>query len=319
MIPRTPWRPCSNAGCRRWTLVLAASLTLMAGQVRGAEDEPTVAEPEVIRLTTKDGVVLRCTYFAGGNGKQTVPVILLHGWNGQRTDMEGLASYLQTEGGHAVIVPDLRGHGDSTVQRMAGQEDQKLDRQRFRASDLAAMVTMDLEAVKRHLMVQNNAGALNIELLCVVGTEMGSVIGLNWVAKDWSWPQLPTVKQGQDVKAFVLISPEFSAKGLPITQALAHEIVRGKLSAMIVFGKNDPGAASTSRRIYTAFKRFHPAIPTDPEEREKKQDLFLVELDTSLQGTKLLSTAGLNVPQLIAQFIDLRLVRKQEDFPWRNR
>ena len=73
----------------------------------------------------------------------------------------------------------------------------------------------DIEACKRFLLRENNEGELNIELLTVVAAgEMGAVIGLNWVAMDWSWPILPGRKQGQDVKALVLLSPGQSFKGV---------------------------------------------------------------------------------------------------------
>ena len=36
---------------------------------------------------------------------------MLHGWKGNRTEYADLASFLQTQHGHAVLVPDLRGHG----------------------------------------------------------------------------------------------------------------------------------------------------------------------------------------------------------------
>jgi hypothetical protein len=53
-------------------------------------------------------------------------------------------------------------------------------------------------------------------------------------------------------------------------------------------------------------------------ERLRKQDLFFVTADTTLQGTKLLGRA-LPVNVRIVNFIDLRLLRKREDFLWSQR
>ena len=63
----------------------------------------------------------------------------------------------------------------------------------------------------------------------------------------------------------------------------------------------------------------HREIPTDPQERQRLQDLFLVELDTSLQGTKLLTSNALKVPERIEEFIQWRLVNRADQYPWQDR
>ena len=131
---------------------------------------------ETTTLQTKDGVQLRCDFYPGTNGKETVPVMLLHGWEGPRgqgnsTDFEGLALYLQ-RAGHAVLVPTFRGHPGSTqVETVAGVVE--FDREKMGGADLAAMVRFDLEAAKKFLVKKHNEEQLNIEMLCVVGAEMG--------------------------------------------------------------------------------------------------------------------------------------------------
>lgn len=99
-------------------------------------------KPEIVELETKDGVKLTCTWFppegAGkpakpdgkataptaqptSGGKTTAPFILLHDWDRSRTDLLNFGRFLQVAG-HAVIVPDLRGHGDSlTVEDPTGR------------------------------------------------------------------------------------------------------------------------------------------------------------------------------------------------------
>src|SRR4051812_12911603 len=96
----------------------------VAAQARAADPAPAapapdtkkakIPEPEEIDLTTKDGVVLRATYFAGTQGKESVPIIMLHGLGGKRNEFADLAKELQKTKGCAILCPDLRGHGDST-------------------------------------------------------------------------------------------------------------------------------------------------------------------------------------------------------------
>ena len=88
---------------------------------------------------------------------------------------------------------------------------------------------------------------------------------------------------------------------------------------MIMVGIKDSKAKQNATRLHASLKRFHAPVPRDPELRRKKQKLFLVRLQTSLQGTKLLNARGLDAADRISQFIDLRVVRFQEDLPWQDR
>ena len=86
-----------------------------------SDDEVEIPKYEHIILDTPDGVRLKCTYFAPPKLKDpeasvsatpAMPFILLHGWDGDRRQLLKYGLYLQ-KAGHAVIVPDLRGHGQS--------------------------------------------------------------------------------------------------------------------------------------------------------------------------------------------------------------
>lgn len=286
------------------------------------ENPPALPASETVVLRSKDHVEVHAVYYPGTQGKQTVPVILVHGWDGPRGPGSGadclpLASRLQREG-HAVIVPDLRGHGKTSRQRVLGIPDVVFDRDAFRAQDFADMM-LDVEAAKSYLLQRNNDGELNIELLCLIGFDLGAVVGLNWVQYDWSVPPLPTLKQGQDVKAFVLVSPAQSFRGLTNHAALRDPVVRGDLSALLFYGRQDNDVATAGKRIYTSLKRSHRGLPADPSDRERSQDLFLYELDTSLQGTKLLTSSALRVADRIVEFIQWRLVNRADQFPWQDR
>ena len=64
--------------------------------------------------------------------------------------------------------------------------------------------------------------------------------------------------------------------------------------------------------------RFHGKQPTDEKEAAKKQDLFFVEDETSLQGTDLLRN-GLQTPAEIQKFLYLRLSLKLDEYEWTER
>jgi len=278
--------------------------------------------PKRVWLDTKDGWKIHCTYYGPKEGvrkgKETVPLIMIHGWEGQGSEYSYLASGLQTLG-HATIVPDLRGHGRSTGRKLPNGNIQitKFDDRKFTPLERQNMI-LDIEACKKFLMGKNDAEEVNIEMLCVVGAELGSIVALNWAAMDWSWPQTPYVKQGQDVKALVLLSPRQTLERLTATDALNHLAVSQRLSLMIAVGKNDRKSFSEADRIHGRIEKIRPEPPEDLAERRRKKDLFLMKADTTLQGTKLLGKA-LPVNGYIVEFIKLRLLNKREDLPWSNR
>jgi pimeloyl-ACP methyl ester carboxylesterase len=289
------------------------SKTVPKGQppaAKGAKGK--IEAPKDETLVTRDGVSVRATFYPGAAKKESVPIIMVHGAEGQRGDFKLLAEFLQQQG-HSIIVPDLRGHGESTK---AEGVTQKLDAEKFNRASYEAMV-LDVEACKKFLMEKNNAGELNIDQLCVVGAELGAIIAVRWAALDWSVPDLPAYRQGKDVKALVLLSPLNSFKGITLREALNNQAVQSQLSIQIIAGAKDK-AASEAKRIHNSLQAHHPKLDDHDEDRLKKQEIFLVQPDTNLSGTKLLAP-GLSVPQNIARFIDLRLVSRKSQFPWTER
>ncbi len=323
----------NSANTLLWLLVSTSIASVGYCQGR-TQEELTVPDPETLTVNASDGVPIRCSYYAGGfvetagdkkdkpkveknPGKEVVPVILLHGWDGRRREFDDLATTLQKRG-HAIIVPDLRGHGDSTTVTLPNGDVKNIERDRMRSSDIAGMV-LDVEACKKFLLDKNNEGELNIEMLCVVGAEVGATVAVNWAAYDWNRRQLPAFKQGRDVKALVLVSPKASFKGFSLQKALAHPIIQKTLSVMLIVGEGDRSAASATKKIHLQLERMREDPPENPEERMKKQDLFYLKPNTTLQGTRLVNVPSLPLKKNIGLFIDLRLVRNSDSFPWMER
>ena len=108
-----------------------------------ADDDRDSRQPEEIDLTTDDGLEMKATYFPGTKGQESIPVILLHGFKGSRKDFtqeQGLAPFLQEKLGCAVIVPDLRGHGDSTKIKMSSKRTEDLKGKKLTPAQYPAMV-----------------------------------------------------------------------------------------------------------------------------------------------------------------------------------
>jgi pimeloyl-ACP methyl ester carboxylesterase len=157
-------------------LAFLALLASAAAPAYGQAAKKEIPEPEDLTLETKDGVSLRCTYYPGTAKKASIPVIMVHGWEGQRSEYDGLALALQGLG-HTVIVPDLRGHGQSTIVKLANGDTETIDLAKFRQKELESMI-LDVECCKKFLLEKNNQGECNIESLCVIGSELGAIVAM---------------------------------------------------------------------------------------------------------------------------------------------
>lgn len=320
--PSESWLPfsirLSAPGYRRLPVAALVCLAIASSAFGQQTQQPKKpAEPvikEDVSLETKDGVLMKATYYPGKHGKETVPVILVHGFGGNRQDLSSLAAFLQSDvgGGNAVMVPDLRGHGDSLHRRGV---DRAMEADRLPLPEFKRMVDfdMEMEKVKKFLLQKNVDGQLNIDKLCVVGTEMGALVAANWARFDWSVPPLPAAgKQGQDVKALVLITPPESFKGLRMVDALSNRDVKSKLAVLIAVGNGDSKAVKDADKLFDQFKRFHP----DPAKIED-QDLEPFAAKTKLQGAKLVLTDEFGLQSTIAKFIDRHVAKKA--IPWKER
>lgn len=298
------------------TLALQAISVLAQPAPEKKKDPPP--PPEEVLIETKDGVELHFTFYPSTAGRNAAPVILLHDFGGSRADWRDFPALLQRELDLAVAVLDLRGHGDSTTQRIDEGNERTLSTSRLRSDDVNRMVTEDVEALKRWLIQRNNAGELNIERLGLVGAGFGGVVAAEWAQQDWAFDNLPSVKQGRDVKAVTLISPELTSHGLH-SVALAEPPIRGEVGLQIVAGATNGKAARDARQVYNVVKRHYhdPPDSAPPEEVLAKKKLYLdAGYNTSLQGTKMLGEK-LGLEERIARFLQLQLIER--DYAWHER
>lgn len=340
-------------------LAVAMLLPLVWGVgLLSAQDPPAggekqeIPKPKDVSIQTADAVALAATYFPGLKEKESVPVVLLHELRGRReqgraastrfsrVDYAGLAKYLQARG-HAVLVPDLRGHGDSNVRKIPGRPDQVIDPKTMGGADYQRMVTIDMPALKNYLVARNNEGELNIEKLVVVGAEQSALLAMYWTQLDWSRLASGNRKQGQDIKAVILLSPTWSVPGLQWSQ-----IARYQPLAMVPFDpqlqrvfrdgiRRDPrqGAVVFDYRrevpvriLVGWYESKNPADTPPPHVREAMADarkvhsllkgfpdadVLLGKFDTKAQGTALLQVPGLRCEQIIANLIDKTVGSRQ--------
>jgi pimeloyl-ACP methyl ester carboxylesterase len=304
------------------TAVLMAALPLAAfAAAQSSSQRPK--PPTELALTTKDGVQLKITYYPSSAGHDAVPVVMLHDFGETRAVFNPLAVALQTprprevgtdpNTSRAVVTVDLRGHGESKLAVDRDGSTVELDATRFALEDFQAMVALDMEAVRSFLVEQNDTGMLNLNKLCIVGSGMGANVAVLWAARDWAAPPLPVRKQGQDVKALVLISPRWRDRGLILRDAFKFPPIQRQLSVLLAYGAADRAVAEDGENIEKILARFHPEPPAD--QVQERKDFFVYKPETQLQGTKLLKEFGLG-PR-IASFIEARLGSK--DFPYLQR
>ncbi len=273
-----------------------------------------IPPPEAISLTTKDGVVIHGTYYGSAEGKQAIPVIMLPGWERSQNDFTGLAKIMQREG-LAVVTVDLRGHGASKTVQGPGGQVTEIDLDRIRASDFETFVSQDLEAVKSFLMDENNKGNLNIEMLTIIGCDYSAIAALNFAARDWSWPTLPALKQGQDVKGLILVSPPRTFKGFNANQALKMPVIQNELSIMIIVGEGNRSDFSDAKRIFTSLDKLRQKRMEDSSDRT----IFFAAKPNDLSGTALLADPRSNCLKDILFFTKSHLGALQANDPWHDR
>ncbi|WP_417734280.1 alpha/beta hydrolase [Rosistilla oblonga] len=270
---------------------------------------PEELKPRLEKITTKDGVQLQIGYFPSDKGKKAPTVLLVHEWSGQTSPYVPLAFKLQAEG-CAVALLDIRGHGRS---RVMGPNGKPIEVDRATKRDLEAVVALDMEAAKKFLRSENDAEKLNLNALAVIGIEEGSLLALNWAMMDWNWPSIGTKKQGQDVKALVLVSPIKSVNGVSGDMATRHPAI-SRLPVMIVSGSSI-SENSEANRLSKLFER---ARVTGKYNNAQPLPVKAMRVRANLSGVDLI-LRGPGVVDGIASFVKENLVDNMDVLPWVQR
>jgi len=305
----------------RWLIIVISTVigVLPCAEV-GAQRVFRGGPPQPVKLQTKDGVGISITYYPSRLGKEAAPVVMLHDYKDTQGIFSTLAQRLNSPGreekhpSFAVVTVDLRGHGGSIKQTAPNGVMREIDAAKINRQDIVGMLA-DMEAVRSFLVGKNDAEELNLNKLSLVGIGMGATVAVNWAAQDWVAPPLTIGKQGQDVKALVLVSPRWTFRGVPMQRALKVQPLKEHVAWMLIFGEQDTNtAADVRRKLYRQLERFHPepTSPTGPPRR-----LALVPLPSALDGSALLSQAGTQIEDQIIQFLTVHVA--EQDYPWTQR
>ena len=330
--------PPREARRRSAGILLLLMLTVFLGiavpvaSAKGEEEEPPPA-PQEITLDTADGVKLSAVYYEGTEGEKTIPVIVIHDWEEKGTEYELLAEYLQSQD-YAVVLPDLRGHGGSTLKKISSGRAEKLTP---RGVDPRNIIAGDLEAIRKFLLKKNNAKKLNINATCIIGVGKGAILATYYAIYDWdsqfrspnrSQASAITKTRGgeKDVKALVLVSPDRKIKTYNIDALWKHPTVgTSDISTLILVGDkkvpedkrkpSDTREVKTAKNIYQRLKKNHTVQGDDVG----KWTLFFKSLDTELNGETLLTETdlGLGARADIRAFLNLRL--RDPELVWKGK
>jgi pimeloyl-ACP methyl ester carboxylesterase len=270
--------------------------------------------PEVLALRTRDGVQLQITYYpsiqprGSAQAKQVAPVVLLHDYKETRNVFATLAQRLQAPDENeperpsfAVVTVDLRAHGDSTRQLLPDGSQVDLDAAKLNKNGLLAMASFDMEAVRGFLVVKNDARELNLNKLCLLGAGMGANVAANWAAQDWSAPPLAIGKQGQDVKTLVLVSPQWSFKGLSMQGPMRFPVLKRSVAWMLIYGSEEARAKADVNRIERQLEPFHRRAGDTAAAQPPR--LVVIDWQSKLQGTTLLTEVGAPIESQVIRFL----------------
>lgn len=276
-------------------LILSSTVSFLPAQEeKSAED----LKPRPETLTTKDGIALAATYWPSGLKQDASVIVLLHGANGNQLDWGGLPKKLHDEG-YAVIVVDLRGHGQSKGATLAGDAvDTKtakakakgakssVDAGSLKAGDYKAMVGLDMEAVKAFIFNEHQQHKLNMNKMGIVGAGLGGAVALNFAAVDWlkkphtDGPVGGQTPRGQDVRALVLLTPDPDVTGLPLPDAVKTlRLPDFQVAMMFGVGKRDKSDKGQTKKLYD--------IAVTPRDRNEGR-MYLQEYNSPARGTGLL-------------------------------
>lgn len=307
---------CSLAVCAVLAICFCGS---SVNSVHAQNEKKQLKKPQTVSFRTRDKLELAGTYYESNTGKEAPVVVLLHGEGGNRLDWKyGLGGSLQ-RAGYAVITVDLRKHGQSkkgsgnktTRKKPRGRKGK--DSVNLKPVDYKNMVAYDLEAVKKFIYEENQAGKLNMNKTGLVGAEMGAAVAVSFAWNDWLKKPHPDgvgaarTPKGQDVRALVLLTPE-KINGIPYAKPLTT-LRDPNLEIAFLFGvgRGDKQVKANAQRLFDLINKFTP----------NRDRTYFRTFPGGLRGAEILSRKELKAEAQIIEFLGRHL--KSLPSTWRDR
>ncbi|MEC8493293.1 MAG: alpha/beta fold hydrolase [Planctomycetota bacterium] len=246
------------------SLVLAASAAITSPSASAAiASSLPVAEiaqaSSTVSFKTKDKLILKGSYFAPkkskSKSKAAPAALLIHDAGSDRSKLDSVAGYLQKRG-FAVLVVDLRGHGESADEDSVFETADEKDRE-----TMWSLSSRDVDAAAEFLVDQEGVHSTNLSL---VGFGAGASLAVRRAAAD------------DNVRALVLVNPTRNNFGYNLVNGVAE---LGGLPTLIVAPKD---RRDDARRLQAAA-------------HEKSDGLEFVEISNlKSEAAKVLSDKRLN-------------------------
>lgn len=233
-----------------------------------------------MKIMGPDASLLSLAYYPAQKPFEAPVLMLLHETGRGRSGRDfqdpvqdlkkGFATYLQ-EQGYAVIVPDLRGHGENPRHDLSDAEWRSMP--------------ADLQAAYLFLVDRHNRGELNLGKFGVVAEGDAGNLAVAWAASPGGAVSSPG--RISDLGAIVIISPVADAHGLVLERLLPP--ITPRLPMLLASGVKDKPSSDTTVTC-------QPII----ERHQRSRTAFF---QTTLHGTKLLNFFP-KVAKTVESFLD---------------
>lgn len=178
--------------------------------------QPADVKASVVTITTSDRLELKADYWAQDEDERAPAALLIHDAGADRKSLTDLAERLHRSG-FAVLVPDLRGHGES----IAKPEDAfaKLEDEEAQAK-LWAFATRDIDAAARWMRAQKSIHAANLN---IVGVGAGTALAVRHGAGDENTRSLTLIAPREEILGFHLGDDMYDLEGVPTYMIASKE------------------------------------------------------------------------------------------------
>jgi hypothetical protein len=175
----------------------------------------------------------------------------------------------------------------------------------------------DIEACKKFLIQKNNEGLLNIDLLAVIADREMTINAVSWTLRDWSYAPVAGRKQGQDVKAMILINPVRNFNGINANDVFRAGLFTGAVGAgfpILVAGEGSD--AREARNIYDAWKRDRRGLGSATSYHLEYSPF---QTEKQVRVVKVAGEADKMLAVVVGEFLQKEVFDRKHDFRWQDR